>query len=572
MSSDHKIRLEGDVSIVLSGAAGQGIQTIEKILPLMLKRSGYHVYASKEYMSRVRGGSNSTEIRVSSRRIVSYVDRIDILIPLDRKAIAHLKERISSETIIIGDQEKVSPDRELIDVPFSKIAKEIGSTLYENIVAVGMLAGIFRIEIDMVTGYVKKIFGKKGEEVVKNNIRALEKGYAIGENFCESGQFCLTIGSHEDVRDELLLSGSEAVGLGAIAGGCNFISAYPMTPSTGVFTFLAQHSDEFGIVAEQAEDEIAAMNMQLGAWYAGARAMVTTSGGGFALMVEGVSLAGMIESPAVVYLGQRPGPATGLPTRTEQGDLEFVLYSGHGEFPRIVYAPGTLEDAFYLTRRAFNMADKYQVPVFLLSDQHLADSIYNIPSSDLGSVGIDRHIVETSEMYRRYEITNDGLSPRGIPGFGKGLVGVDSDEHDEEGHITEDLDIRVAMVDKRLRKLKLMLEDTVQPDLIGKDDFSILVIGWGSTYGAINEALDAIGRDDIAFLYVKQVYPVPQDIAYYAERARKTIIVENNATSQFGKLIKLHLRIDIDRRILKYDGMPFSAEELINKISKEVEQ
>ncbi|MEE9523799.1 MAG: 2-oxoacid:acceptor oxidoreductase subunit alpha [Thermodesulfovibrionales bacterium] len=569
MNNKSTVHIRDDISIVLCGAAGQGIQTIEKILPLVLKRSGYNVYATKEYMSRVRGGSNSTEIRVSSRRVLSYVDRIDILIPLDKHAITHLDKRISADTIIIGDKAKLSSDREIIDVPFSKIAREVGSTLYENVVAVGMLSGIFRIEVEMVTDYLRRIFGKKSKEIIQNNIDAFEKGYAIGADFCDSGQFCVNIGSSEDIRDEVLLSGTEAAGLGAIAGGCNFISAYPMTPSTGVFTFLAQHADDFGIVVEQAEDEISAMNMQLGAWYAGARAMVTTSGGGFALMVEGVSLAGMIESPAVVYLGQRPGPATGLPTRTEQGDLELVLYSGHGEFPRIIYAPGTVEDVFYLLRKAFNMADKYQIPVFLLSDQHLADSVYNVPLSDLGSTRIERYIVETSENYRRYEISDNGVSPRGIPGFGKGLVGVDSDEHDEDGHITEDLDTRVKMVEKRLRKMKLIEEDAVQTDLIGKDDYSTLVIGWGSTYGAINEALDAIGRDDIAFLYIKQVFPVPQDIAYYLERARKTIIVENNATSQFGKLIKLYLGMDIERKILKYDGMPFTVEELVESIKRE---
>lgn len=300
--------------------------------------------------------------------------------------------------------------------------------------------------------------------------------------------------------------------------------------------------------------------------------MVTTSGGGFALMVEGVSLAGMIESPAVVYLGQRPGPATGLPTRTEQGDLELILYAGHGEFPRVIYAPGTLEDAFYLTQKAFNIADEYQIPVFLMSDQHLADSTYNVPSFDLSLITNERRIVETDESYRRYKLTEDGISPRGIPGFGKGLVGVDSDEHDEDGHITEDLDIRVKMVDKRLKKLRLIEQATVASDLIGKEDYSTLVIGWGSTCGAINEALEVIGRDDIAFLYVKQVYPVPQDIRYYAEKAQKTIIVENNATSQFGRLIKLHLGIDIGKSILKYDGMPFSVEDLAVKLRKEAGQ
>ena len=399
MGEGKNIRIHDDVSCVLCGAAGMGIQTIENILPLVLKLSGYNVFANKEYMSRVRGGSNSTEIRISSRRVSSYVDRMDIFVPLDKEAIPHLHKRISDETVIIGDREKLSTDYDVIDVPFSNMAKEIGGAIYENIIAVGMLSGIFDLEVDKVEDYIRQHFSKKSDEIVRNNITAFSKGYEIGRGFCKEGRFCVEIEKNPGVADELLLSGAEALGLGAIAGGCSFISAYPMTPSTGVFAFLARHADAFDIIAEQAEDEIAAMNMQLGAWYAGARGMVTTAGGGFALMIEAVSLAGMLESPAVISLGQRPGPATGLPTRTEQGDLELALYSGHGEFPRVIYAPGTLEEAFVLMQKAFNMADRYQIPVFVLSDQFLVDAVYNIPSLDSLGTEIERHVVKTEKNY-----------------------------------------------------------------------------------------------------------------------------------------------------------------------------
>ncbi|GBE00539.1 2-oxoglutarate oxidoreductase subunit KorA [bacterium BMS3Abin07] len=569
MNKGSTVKISGDVSIVLCGAAGQGIQTIEQILPRVLKRAGYNVFATKEYMSRVRGGSNSTQIRVSSRRVSAYLDRIDILIPLDNAAIPHLKKRISPDTVIIGDSEKLSSDLEFIDVPFSGLAKKIGGTIYENIVAVGMLSGMFRLDIEMVSDFIMKFFSKKKEDIVRNNITAFKKGYETGTDFCRSGKFCIDIGTDKEAAEEILISGSEAVGLGAIAGGCNFISAYPMTPSTGVFTFLAQHSDNFDIIVEQAEDEIAAMNMQLGAWYAGARAMVTTSGGGLALMVEGISLAGMIESPAVIYLAQRPGPATGLPTRTEQGDLEMALYSGHGEFPRVIYTPGTLEDAFYLTQKAFNVADKYQIPVFVLSDQNLADLIYNLPLPDMSAVNVERYIIKTGSDYKRYELTEDGISPRGIPGYGAGIIGADSDEHNEDGHITEDLDLRIKMVDKRLKKLDLVRAESVPPELIGNENYETLVVGWGSTHGAIKEALENIGSNDISYLYIKQVYPLHPDITDYLENAEKTIIVENNATSQFGKLIKLYLGMEFDSKVLKYDGMPFSVEELAGRISRE---
>ena len=354
--------------------------------------------------------------------------------------------------------------------------------------------------------------------------------------------------------------------MGAIAGGCNFVSSYPMTPSTPVLTFLAQHSKEFNIVVEQAEDEIAAINMALGAWYAGARGMVTTSGGGFALMAEGLSLAGIIESPIVIHLAQRPGPATGLPTRTEQGDLLFALFAGHGEFPRIIFAPGTLEDAFYLTQKAFNLADKFQIPVFIMTDQYFIDSYYNIPKLDISKINIEQYIIETDSDYKRYSLTDDGISPRGIPGKGDGLVVVDSDEHDTEGHITEDHDVRIKMVDKRLKKYKAITKEAIPPRLIGKEDSKTLIVCWGSTCNSVSESIKRLKRDDVSMLHFKQVYPLHPDTHRFFEKAEKWIIIENNATSQFGSILKLYTGIDIQTKILKYDGLAFSVEELTEKL------
>jgi 2-oxoglutarate ferredoxin oxidoreductase subunit alpha len=341
-----------------------------------------------------------------------------------------------------------------------------------------------------------------------------------------------------------------------------------MSPSTAVLTFLAKNGRDFGIIAEQAEDEIAAMNMAIGAWYSGARAMVTTSGGGFALMVEGLSLAGMLESPMVIHLAQRPGPATGLPTRSEQADLELALYAGHGEFPRILFAPGTLEQAFYLTARAFNLADKYQVPVFILTDQYFIDTYYNTTGFDLSDVKIEKHFVKTAENYKRYELTKNGISPRGIPGFGQGLVCVDSDEHDIEGHITEDLQLRTKMVDKRLRKLESAKKDIVPPQLYPKRKYRNLVVCWGSTYNIVKEAIGLLDRDDTSLLHYSQVYPLHPKTADYLSKARKIISIENNATAQFAKLIKLHTGIDIKNRILKYSGLSFAVEEVAEKLRK----
>jgi 2-oxoglutarate ferredoxin oxidoreductase subunit alpha len=341
-----------------------------------------------------------------------------------------------------------------------------------------------------------------------------------------------------------------------------------MTPATGVFTFIAQHSKDFDIIIEQAEDEISAMNMAIGAWYAGARAMVTTSGGGFDLMTEGLSLVGNQETPMVIHLSQRPGPATGLPTRTEQADLELALYAGHGEFPRIILAPGKIEDALYLTQKAFNLADKYQVPVFILTDQYFVDSYYNLPSVDLSNLKIDKYIVKTKKGYKRYRLTENGISPRGVPGFGEEILSADCHMHDEEGHISENLGLRTKMVNKFLKKMELIKKDVIPLELIGNEDYRTLVICWGSNYNVVNEAIKKLERDDVSFLHYKQVYPLHPDTLNYLRSAKDIVIVENNATSQFGKLIKLYTGIDIEKKILKYNGLPFSVEEIVKKLKK----
>jgi len=562
-----------EVSVVLCGEAGQGIQTVEQILVRYLKLSGFHVFATKEYMSRVRGGSNSTQIRISSKRASAYLDRIDILIPFHQGGIKHVEKRITPETIILGDREIISKDsplevKEFIDIPFSKIASDIGGRIYMNIIAAGVVLGTVGVEQHLLTNFIREFFSKKSEDVIKRNIEATKKGYEVGTQILNSGKIEFTIRSSPKIKDENLLNGSEAVGLGALAGGCKFLSSYPMSPSTGVMVFLSQQMEDFDMVVEQAEDEISAINMAIGASYGGARSMVTTSGGGFALMIEGVSLAGMLEIPVVIHLSQRPGPATGLPTRTEQADLELALYSGHGEFPRIILAPGNLKDAFFLTQKAFNLADKYQIPVFVLTDQYLIDSLMNLPLLDISDTRDENHVVKTHKGYKRYELTEDGISPRGIPGFGECLVGVDSDEHDEEAHITEDLILREKMVDKRLKKLDSIKKEIVPPELVGSSNYRVLITGWGSTYNVVREALQELGREDISFLHFKQVYPLYEGTRDYLHKAQKNIIIENNATSQFGKLIKLYTGVDIEAKILKYNGLAFSVEEVAAEIKK----
>ncbi len=572
MAKDKVTRTD-DVSIVLCGQAGMGIQTVEGILTRMLKLAGYNIFATKEYMSRVRGGNNSTEIRVSSQPVSAFVDRIDLLIPFNEGAIKHLERRISKDTVVLGETEVIGEEArsgrfKFIEAPLSKIATDIGNKVYSNVVAVGMLAGLLGVDLAGACDYVKQFFSSKAADVAEKNVQAAEAGFRLAKELAPQAGISLSIKPDAGVENQILLSGAEAVGLGAIAGGCNFVSSYPMSPSTAVLVFLARHGQDFGIIAEQAEDEIAAMNMAIGAWYAGARALVTTSGGGFALMVEGLSLAGMLEMPIVIHLAQRPGPATGLPTRTEQADIELALYAGHGEFPRILLAPGTLEQAFHHTAVAFNLADKYQIPVIILTDQYLMDTYYNISAFDLSGVKNEKHIVKTTANYKRYEFTESGISPRGVPGFGEGLVCVDSDEHDIEGHITEDLNVRVKMVNKRLRKLDSAKADVIEPELYPNGKYDNLVVCWGSTYHIVKEALKLLGSGDTSLLHYSQVYPLHPQTADYLGRAKKVVIVEGNATGQFAKLIKLHAGIDIKERILKYSGLSFTVEEVAEGLKK----
>ncbi|NHJ40541.1 MAG: 2-oxoacid:acceptor oxidoreductase subunit alpha [Asgard group archaeon] len=567
-----------DISIVLCGAAGQGIQTVEQFLTHVLHEAGYHVTASKEYMSRVRGGTNSTEIRISSKRVRAFVNRIDIFIPFNESAISRQRKRISKDTIIIGEPEFIGheinvDEYKVIEISWTKMAQEIGNRIYSNTIAAGVIAELFNIDKEIGLKYLRDRFSLKSEEIINKNLEAYNKGCEIADEIISEKGLEINIKPNQKISKEIMVNGASIVGMGAIAGGCNFICSYPMSPSTGVLVFLAQHSHDFDILVEQAEDEIAAINAGLGASYAGARAMVTTSGGGLALMGEGISLGGMIETPIVIHVAQRPGPATGLPTRTEQGDLELVLYIGHGDFPRIILAPGTLEDAFFITQQAFNMAAKFQSPVIILTDQNFMDLYYNFPEIDISELTIDNYIIKTTKDYQRYKYTEDGISPRGIPGFGSGIVRADSDEHDEDGFITEDLEnTRKKMVEKRMKRLKEIKKQVIDPDLLGAKNYETLVIGWGSTYTAIKEALEEIDDDNIAFLHFKQVYPLHMKTRKYLEKAKKLIIVENNVTSQFGKLIKLYTGIDIEHKLLKFTGMPFSVEELAEKISKILEK
>jgi len=561
-----------DLSIVFEGEAGQGIQTVTAALLPILKNIGCNIYACTEYMSRIRGGSNTTEIRITGKKRSAYVARIDVLFAMSSLAFDRLKERIGSHTLVFADMEMIGGQcaGNCIDIPLKKLATEAGGAVFANTVVAGAVLALLGIGIERFAGYLHEKFGDKGESVVTGNLRAAELGYVFVRNLSPSVSLMLPEPLMAPVHDRLLMDGNSALGIGAVMAGCNFISSYPMSPGTGLLTFLASQSADFGIVADQAEDEIAAINAGLGASYAGARAVVTTSGGGFDLMQEGVSLAGIIETPIVIHIGQRPGPATGLPTRTEQGDLSLVVHAGHGDFARAVFAPGTIAGIIDSIQLAFNIAERYQIPVFVLTDQYLLDSVSTIAVDEVKRLPFESSLVETAAGYRRYLFTDDGLSPRGVPGYGEGIVRVDSDEHDEQGLITESFDMRRLMMAKRLKRMHPLREASLPPTPIGAvNDAKTLVVCWGSNRGVVEEALEVIGDDSIAALHFVQVYPLnPMNLKLLDNR--NVVVIENNATGQFADLLAMETGRQIHHRILKATGEPFSVEEIVVAIKEEM--
>ncbi len=558
-----------DFTIVLAGQAGQGVDSVSNVIAHIFKKQGYNVYVAKDVMSRVRGGMNSVSIRISNDRKDAFVERIDLLVSFHIGGYKHLKNRISKETVMMGIGDFSEVENNVEEIDFLRIAQDIGNRIFANIVAAGTVCGYVGIDKEIAVSQIKDFFSKKGEDVVEKNIKAFENGYTTGSHIAFKLDKEFVLSGREELKNYAFMSGAEAVGFGALAGGCNMMSSYPMSPATGVLTFLAQNAKKCGILVDQATDEIGAVNSVLGAWYAGARGMVTTSGGGFCLMTEAVSLSGMTETPLVVHIAQRPGPATGLPTRTAQEDLNLVLYAGHGEFMRAIFSPGLPEDAYDLVSHAFDIADRFQVPAFVLTDQHFVDAVYCAPLDKFEQKDFENHIEITQKDYKRYKLTDNGISPRGIPGNGEGLVMVDSDEHDEEGRITEDMEfLRPAMMEKRFFKRKKLLEEVALPPVLtGKEQYNTLIISWGTNKAVVNEAIDKCDKDDIAHAYFPQLFPFNKIAKEIIQKAQKVVVVENNATGQFANLLIQELGISVDERILSCNGKPFSVEDLVEEFN-----
>ena len=568
-----------DINFMVGGEAGQGVQAAGFIIAKALARYGLSVFADQDYESRVRGGHNFFRVRARDSDVSAISETLDVLVALDRQTIALHQRELSSDGVVIFDQDKlkdISPSGSPLGLPLEQMAIETANNKQAaNIVAVGAALALTGYDSAALKSMVLDYFGTG--EMGQANAAAAARGYEYARvNFKgDLGRKVSPLGGQK----RMLLNGNEALALGALAAGCKFVSAYPMTPSTTIMEYMAGKADELGIVVVQPEDEISAINMIIGAAYAGVRAMTATSGGGFCLMVEGLGLAGMTETPVVVVDGQRAGPAIGLPTRTEQGDLLFALHAAHGDFPRVVMAPANVEDAFWLTVKAFNLAEQYQVPVIILTDQYLASSYATGERFDLSKVQIRRgqllSEVDPSRLasYKRYQITSSGISPRAFPLQSTALVVADSDEHNEEGHLIEDAETRTAMMLKRLRKLEDLKKEISGPRMHGPAQADITLIGWGSTLGALRGAVDLATQDGLSvnLIHFTEIWPFPAEAASLALRgSKKTLAVESNATAQFAHLLRAETGHQVSGSILKFDGRPFTPAYVLRQLKKEV--
>jgi len=573
----------------IGGAAGQGVKSSGLIFAKACTRGGLSIFGYTEYPSLIKGGHNTYQVRVEPDPVGTLIRPVNILVALDKATVFLHRDELAPGAVIMYDPDKVqvSPeefgrsDVRFFPVPSLKISRELGvDAVMENQVFLGATFALLDYDFDILAGVIKDEFKSKGDHVVREDVAAARAGYEFArENFdCES--FPHRLEPLPGRPKQMVLTGNDAVALGAVKAGCKFYAAYPMTPASSILHTMASLQDKYGLVVKHAEDELSVINMCIGAGFAGVRAMCATSGGGFALMSEGYSLAGMTETPVVIVEAMRGGPATGIPTWTEQADLKFILSAGHGEFPRFVLAPGDPEEAYYMTIDAFNIAEKYQSPVVIISDKHLAESHWSYPFFDKevvierGSWVTDeelRVLAERGERFKRYSLdTPTGVSPRVVPGQHKnGIFLANSDEHDEYGYSTEEIDMRNRMSRKRLQKEVSYAAEMPLPKLYGPEDADLTIVCWGSTKTMALQAAQWLNDEGrvVNVLHLSYISPFPADaVKRILGRAKLTLNVEHNATAQMAEVIRAKTSIVIDHHLLKNDGRPIYPEEIADKV------
>ncbi|MCP4581064.1 MAG: 2-oxoacid:acceptor oxidoreductase subunit alpha [candidate division Zixibacteria bacterium] len=579
-----------DLNLLIGGYAGQGVQTVATSFARLCTRAGLYAFVNLEYPSNIKGEHNYAHIMVSEENTGSQTSHIDLLLALDVKTVnEHINEIRPGGALIYDSQNlelshidiglKLNPiernDITVIDIPLADIAVELGgSKRMINSIGLGAVVGLLRLDFEHLAGMLRQTLSRFEDKIVKQNLEGARHGYdKTREEYSERfGVFLKERGA----PNRMFLTGNDAVSMGAIKAGLKFYASYPMSPSSSVLGYLSKHAREYDIITMLPEDEISAIGLAIGASFAGARSMTGTSGGGFCLMTEYMGLAGMAEIPLVIFESQRPGPATGLPTRTEQGDLKFVLSAHQGDFPRIVITPGDPAEAYRYTFDAFNLADKYQTPVIVLSDKHLSESYWTYDLFNSDNMKIDRgqvhHENELSKLgaYKRYLITDSGISPRTLPGTPGGVFKSTGNAHTEYGLLTEDSESCVAQVDKRSRKIESYDVSEIGIKLHGDSRADITLVGWGSTKRVILDAISVLEKRQgvkCNFLQVIYMEPFPATrIADVLENSNHAVLIENNSTGQLGDIIRQNTGLKITDIILKYDGRQFLRDELVDRI------
>ena len=570
----------------IGGAAGDGGSSTAESFAKICTRSGLYAFTYTSYQSVIRGGHMWVQVRASEEPLLSQGERPHVLICLNQPTADIHVPQVREGGAVIFDSESVKVEKDhlpdavrVLGFPLARMARQYGNNpLMKNTVALGAAIRLFDMDLKVVEGAFRRIWGNKKEEVVQANVKAATAGYGHPDGHGGS----LNLGLTYSNKPRILITGNQAIALGALAAGCKFLAQYPMTPASSIMHWMADHAPEHGVVVKQVEDELAAVNMAIGAGFAGARAMTATSGGGFSLMVEGLGQGGMVEAPVVVVLAQRAGPSTGVPTKTEQGDLNLALGAGQGDWPRAVIAPRNTQECFRLTTEAFNLADVYQTPIIVMSDLYLSEGYRTVDGFDF-NVPIIRGLLaadggEAASRYLRYKITDSGVSPRALPGQKGFQFDAGSDEHDEKGELISDVlagipeyvELRRRMMEKRMRKLQGLLRDTKGPELWGPDNADLTVISWGSTQGPVREAIMNLEESDgLSVNSLEYAYLFPfhgEETLDLLRGAKKTLAVEGNYTGQFTRLLTAETAYKPDAFFGKYDGEPFYPSEISAKI------
>jgi len=573
--------MKSQISWKVGGQQGEGIESTGEIFATAMNRQGYYLYGYRHFSSRIKGGHTNNKIRVSSKPVRAISDDLDILIAFDQETIEVNYHEMLEGSIIIAD-EKAKPQNpedskaQLVSLPFTGVAKELGTALMKNMVAVGATCAVMDLDTKVFESLIKDLFGKKGESVVDLNIQALNEGYRLMSEQMDDLQSEHTI-EPTDSEGHLFMIGNDAIGLGAVAAGVRFMAAYPITPASEIMEYMIDRLPALGGTVIQTEDEIAACTMAIGSNYAGVRSFTSSAGPGLSLMMESIGLSGMTETPLVIVNTQRGGPSTGLPTKQEQSDLMQMIYGTHGDIPKIVLAPTSASDAFYLTVEAFNLAEEYQCPVILLSDLQLSLGKQTVESLDYSKVEIRRGALvegdlekqEDKAYFKRYALTDSGISPRILPGTIGGIHHVTGVEHDEEGKPSESAENRQKQMDKRMRKTaQLLINEPVESNE-KYEEADILYVGFISTAGAIEEAISRLDKQNVKVnhIQIRQLHPFPSDVVQEAfNKAKKVVVAEHNYQGQLSNIIKMN--INHQNKIInqtKYDGTPFLPHEIEDK-------